>query len=441
MAKSNARLRVAVALGDLAVSGHPQVVVDDVAGGDPQDGLERAVPAVVDAAGSIVCSMARDSSLTNSNWQLGSPSCCSSIAAFRWPRSPRHWRASSTAVSSVDPDERERVWRSSPAASRSAPRRRRFRTAPRADLLDGHRPSRRRRAARRGLTVSNTPTYCTEEVADHALACVLAGWRGLWTLGSTSAPARGSRARCCGGSTPAPGDRRPRADRERAGARARRSGSRWSATTGARRRAGSAAGCHSMSCWRPPTRCRCICPGTPGAPPLLGRGEIASIKPGAVLVNLSRASLVDLDAVVAALESARWAARRSTSGPRSRPRPTTRGCGTAACSSRRTSGGPRRRPTTPTARRRSTRCARRWLGPSRPRHRRLSCGLRFLEWGSPKTTGSTPPPRRAGRRRAARRRASPPSSRAVSARRASAAASRCCCHWPGTRHSPPAASA
>ena len=35
----------------------------------------------------------------------------------------------------------------------------------------------------RGLPVCHTPTYCTREVADHALACLLAGWRGLWTLG------------------------------------------------------------------------------------------------------------------------------------------------------------------------------------------------------------------------------------------------------------------
>src|SRR5258707_14821046 len=32
----------------------------------------------------------------------------------------------------------------------------------------------------RGIAVANTPTYCTEEVAEHALACVLGGWRGLW---------------------------------------------------------------------------------------------------------------------------------------------------------------------------------------------------------------------------------------------------------------------
>jgi lactate dehydrogenase-like 2-hydroxyacid dehydrogenase len=34
----------------------------------------------------------------------------------------------------------------------------------------------------RGIAVRNTPTYCTGEVADHALACVLAGWRGLVAL-------------------------------------------------------------------------------------------------------------------------------------------------------------------------------------------------------------------------------------------------------------------
>ena len=44
-------------------------------------------------------------------------------------------------------------------------------------------------------------------------------------------------------------------------------------------------------------------PAQPGSPPLLGAREIARIKPGAVLVNLARASLVDIDAVVAALES------------------------------------------------------------------------------------------------------------------------------------------
>jgi glycerate dehydrogenase len=44
-------------------------------------------------------------------------------------------------------------------------------------------------------------------------------------------------------------------------------------------------------------------PGRPGAAPLLGAAEIARMKPGALLVNLARASLVDVDAVVAALES------------------------------------------------------------------------------------------------------------------------------------------
>jgi D-3-phosphoglycerate dehydrogenase len=51
-------------------------------------------------------------------------------------------------------------------------------------------------------------------------------------------------------------------------------------------------------------------PGTPGGPPLIGARELALMPPHAGLVNVSRAQLVDLDAVVEALDAGRlgWAA-------------------------------------------------------------------------------------------------------------------------------------
>ncbi|MFI6732575.1 phosphoglycerate dehydrogenase [Nonomuraea sp. NPDC050451] len=46
-------------------------------------------------------------------------------------------------------------------------------------------------------------------------------------------------------------------------------------------------------------------PGTPGAPPLLGRAELESMKPGAILVNTARGGLVDEAALAALLREGR----------------------------------------------------------------------------------------------------------------------------------------
>jgi D-3-phosphoglycerate dehydrogenase / 2-oxoglutarate reductase len=157
----------------------------------------------------------------------------------------------------------------------------------------------------RGLEVANTPRYCTEEVADHALACVLAGWRGLWRLGDEVR-----------GGAWEPGTVLRRFDHQRLGivglgrigsALARRAAALGITVFGydplvATPPAGVAAvGLEELL-----TSCDALSlhlPAMPGARPLLGREQLALMPAGALLVNLSRASLVDLDAVVAALRS------------------------------------------------------------------------------------------------------------------------------------------
>jgi D-3-phosphoglycerate dehydrogenase / 2-oxoglutarate reductase len=161
---------------------------------------------------------------------------------------------------------------------------------------------------RRGLIVCNTPTYCSEEVADHALACVLAGWRGLWQL-----------------------DRAVRAGAWETGTVLRRFDSQRLGIIGlgrigralARKAAALAidvvahdpfvsaavdgvellpleellatSDAVSLHAPGPPA-------GAAGVRPILGAAELVRMKPGAVLVNLARASLVDLDAVLSALQ-------------------------------------------------------------------------------------------------------------------------------------------
>ena len=162
----------------------------------------------------------------------------------------------------------------------------------------------------RGIATGNTPTYCTEEVADHALACVLAGWRGLDAL---------DRAVRSGGWDHAPAGELRRFDASRLAvlgygrigrALARRARALGIDVVAHDPFATPSAGddvplleleaaittAHAVSLH---------IPGTPGAPPVLGARELELMRPGAVLVNVSRPGLVDLDAMIAALGDGR----------------------------------------------------------------------------------------------------------------------------------------
>lgn len=161
----------------------------------------------------------------------------------------------------------------------------------------------------RGLIVCNTPTYCSEEVADHALASVLGGWRRLWELGLD--------VRAGGWE---PGTILRRFDRQRLGIIGIGRIGRALARKG--RALGIEVVAHDPYA-TPPDGIPSLpllellatsdavslhLPGSRGAPPLLGAAEIAAIKPGAVLVNLSRMSLVDSGAVLDALAGGRLSA-------------------------------------------------------------------------------------------------------------------------------------
>lgn len=161
--------------------------------------------------------------------------------------------------------------------------------------------------AARGIVGLNTPTYCTEEVSDHALASVLAGWRGLWRLGGSVLAGEWSYA--------AAGTPR-RFDRSRLGivglGRIGRAVARKAAALGI-----------DVVAHDPYTDSDRIpllpleellassdavtlhTPGRRGRPPLLGKAELALMQPHAVLVNVSRPGLVDHEAMLGALRAGR----------------------------------------------------------------------------------------------------------------------------------------
>jgi D-3-phosphoglycerate dehydrogenase / 2-oxoglutarate reductase len=167
---------------------------------------------------------------------------------------------------------------------------------------------------RRGIIACNAPGYCTEEVADHALASVLALWRGVPRL---------SREVASGQWDPFGGRKLKRVS---------------GATLGivglgriGRRLAAKAAPLGMRLLGHDPfvaneelrgldieltslevllAHCDGVSlhvPGQPSGAPLLGAPELDLLAPTAVLVNVARASLVDLDALCDRLGSGRLA--------------------------------------------------------------------------------------------------------------------------------------
>src|SRR3954451_5863960 len=162
-------------------------------------------------------------------------------------------------------------------------------------------------ATRRGVWVTNVPSYCVEEVSDHAVGMILAWSRGLLHF-----------------------DREVRAGRwEPASARLRRLSTltcgilgygRIGQRTAHKLKAGF--GVHVLAYDPFPrsgdplvqfvpfdellVRSHVVivhAPSTPETKHLINRNTLASLRAGAFLVNVSRGALVDTDALIAALQS------------------------------------------------------------------------------------------------------------------------------------------
>jgi D-3-phosphoglycerate dehydrogenase len=167
-------------------------------------------------------------------------------------------------------------------------------------------------AERRGVWVTNVPDYCVEEMADHALALLLAMLRGVVVLdrdvarGGWDHRAAGPLRRIRGTRLGIVGcGRIGRALAARASALGMEV---WGfdplvppeelAAAGIRPAALDEllAGCPAISLHAPLT------PATEG---MIGARELSLVHEGAVLVNTARAGLVDQDAMLAALDSGR----------------------------------------------------------------------------------------------------------------------------------------
>jgi len=165
-------------------------------------------------------------------------------------------------------------------------------------------------AERRGVWVCNVPDYCVEEVADHSLALLLGLLRGIveldrsvragawdWTAAGDLRRIRGTRLGLIGFG------RIGRALAERASAVGF---DVWATDPAVSPQAIAAAGAKAASPDELLKNCEAFSlhlPLTPETKGLIGAKELASMPRGSVLVDTARAELVDLDALLSALES------------------------------------------------------------------------------------------------------------------------------------------
>jgi D-3-phosphoglycerate dehydrogenase / 2-oxoglutarate reductase len=165
-------------------------------------------------------------------------------------------------------------------------------------------------AERRGVWVCNVPDYCVEEVADHSLALLLGLLRGIveldrsvragawdWTAAGDLRRIRGTRLGLIGFG------RIGRALAERASAVGF---DVWATDPAVSPQAIAAAGAKAAFPDELLENCEAFSlhlPLTPETKGLIGAKELASMPRGSVLVDTARAELVDLDALLGALES------------------------------------------------------------------------------------------------------------------------------------------
>jgi D-3-phosphoglycerate dehydrogenase len=167
-------------------------------------------------------------------------------------------------------------------------------------------------AAARGIWVCHVPDYCIDEVADHALALLLAVWRGVVFLdrdvraGGWSPTGQGPLRTLRGSRVGIVGFGRIGSA---FGARLLALGSEvWATDIAVAADAIAATGARPVDLDELLAGCDAVSlhvPLTPETRGLIGERELALMPSGALLVNTARGPVVDLDALVRALDAGR----------------------------------------------------------------------------------------------------------------------------------------